>query len=92
MKSRLKSLLIGVAAGAGLAALGLDTSITLSIYGLNFGTYGPLAVIVGVPILLDVAFALALMKGDRNIGRYAMIGTGVLLSLGAGYLLYPGLF
>lgn len=91
-RSQVKSLLIGIGAALGLTAFGLDTSVSLSTYGLYLGSYGPFAVIAGVPILIDVVFALALLKGDQKTARYAMIVTGVAMSLGVGFLLFVGLF
>lgn len=87
-----KSLLIGVGAAMGLTALGFDTSVSLSTYGLYLGKDGPFAVIAGVPILLNVAFAFALLKGDQKVIRYSMIATGVAMSLGIGFLLFVGIF
>ncbi|HKT21267.1 MAG TPA: hypothetical protein VJR06_01400 [Nitrososphaerales archaeon] len=91
-RSMVKSLLIGVGAAMGLTALGFDTSVSLSTYGLYLGEYGPFLVIAGVPILLNFAFAFALLKADQKIMRYSMIVTGVLMSVGIGFLLFVGIF
>jgi hypothetical protein len=88
----LKSFLIGAGAAMALSGLGLDTSVSLSTYGLYAGSYGPFVVIAGVPILLVVAFALALVKKDQKVMRYSMIGTGVVMSLVVGYQLYVSIF
>ena len=88
----LRSLLIGVGAAMGLTTLGFDTSVSLSTYGLYLGQYGPFVVIAGVPILLNLAFAFALLKADQRAIRYSMIVTGVAMSLGIGFLLFVGIF
>ncbi|MDG6909488.1 MAG: hypothetical protein JRN57_01165 [Nitrososphaerota archaeon] len=88
----LKSLAIGVGAAMGLTALGFDTSVSLSTYGLYLGAYGPFAVIAGVPILLNFAFAFALLKADQKFIRYSMVVTSLVMSLGVGYLLFVGIF
>ncbi len=88
----MKSLLIGVGAAMGLTALGFDTSVSLSTYGLYLGAYGPFLVIAGVPMLIDFAFAFALLKADQKVMRYSMIVTGVVMSLGIGFLLFVGIF
>jgi hypothetical protein len=90
-RSVAKSLLIGVAAALGLSALGLDTSVSLSTLGYYFGTYGPFYVIAGVPIFLDVVFALALIRSNR-VMRYSMIFTGVVMSLVLGYQFFVSIY
>lgn len=87
-----RSLMIGVGAALGLTGLGLDTSVSLSTLGLYVGSYGPYFVIAGVPILLNVVFALALTKSDQKVVRYSMIGTGVVASLTVGFLIFVGVF
>jgi hypothetical protein len=87
-----RALLIGIGASLGLTALGLDTSVSLSTYGLYLGGYGPFAVIAGVPILINVVFAFALLKADQKVIRYSMIVTGVVASLLIGFVLFVGIF
>ena len=90
-RGTLKSLLIGIGAALGLSALGLDTSVTLSTLGVYLGAYGPYFVIAGVPILLDIVFALALVRSNRTM-RYSMIITGVVVSLVFGYVFYVSIW
>lgn len=87
-----RSMLIGVGAALGLTGLGMDTSVSLSTLGLYLGSYGPYLVIAGVPIFLNVVFALVLTKPDQWITRYSMIGTGVVASLWVGFLIFVGVF
>lgn len=86
-----KSLLIGIGAALGLTALGLDTSVSLSTLGYYLGAYGPFLVIAGVPILVDVVFALALIRSNLLM-RYAMIVTGVVVSVVLGYIFYVSIY
>ncbi|MDE1857904.1 MAG: hypothetical protein KGI26_02390 [Thaumarchaeota archaeon] len=87
-----RSLLIGIGASMGLTALGFDTSVSLSTYGLYLGAYGPFAVIAGVPILINVAFAFALLKADQKVIRYSMLVTGIAMSIGIGFFVFVGIF
>lgn len=91
-KKAVKSVLIGAGAALGLTGLGMDTSVSLSTYGLYLGAYGPYFVIAGLPIFLNVVFALALTKSDQRAMRYSMIGTAVVVSLVVGYMVYVGVF
>lgn len=75
-----------------LTALGLDTSVSLSTLGLYLGAYGPFVVISGVPILLNVVFAFALLRADQNVIRYSMIASGTAMSLIIGFLAFVGIF
>lgn len=88
----MKSLLVGAGAGMALAALGLDTSVSLSTYGLYLGGYGPFLVISGIPIFLDLVFAFLLLKADQKVIRYSMIASGVVMSLIVGFLAFVGIF
>lgn len=88
----LKSLLVGVGAGLGLTALGLDTSVSLSPYGLYLGADGPLLVIAGVPAFLNLVFALVLVRGDQRVMKYSMIATGIIASSVLGFLAFQGVF
>lgn len=86
-----KSLLIGIGAALGLTSLGLDTSVSLSTMGVYLGAYGPFFVIAGVPILVNVVFALALIRSNRLM-RYSMIGTAVVTSVVLGYVFYLSIY
>ena len=75
-----------------LTALGLDTSVSLSTYGLYLGGYGPYLVISGLPIFLNIVFAFALLRADQKVIRYSMIASGVVMSLVVGFLAFVGIF
>ena len=75
-----------------LTALGLDTSVSLSTYGLYLGGYGPYLVISGLPIFLNIVFAFALLRADQKVIRYSMIASGVVMSLVVGLLAFVGIF
>jgi hypothetical protein len=87
-----KAALIGMGAALGVTALGLDASVSLSPYGIYLGPYGPFAVIAGVPIFLNLVFALVLVKRDQKVVRYSMMGTSVAVSLVVGFLIFEGIF
>jgi hypothetical protein len=87
----MKAVLVGMGAGLGLTALGLDTSVSLSPYGLYLGADGPLLVIAGVPAFLNVVFAVVLIRGDR-VMKYSMIATGIIASVVLGFLAFQGVF
>lgn len=87
-----RAILIGAGAALGLTGLGMDVSVSLSTYGLYLGEYGPFLVISGVPIFLNVVFALVLLRTDQGLIRYSMVVTAIAASLIIGFLVFVGLF